>query len=296
MVIDFSKTQLGILETLSTRWYEFLSVFDISSHSKLPTSSIYDAIKPLKEKNIVIESNGTYRINFSNDIAWAMKRLADANKLYSLPHNVYNKIIEIREKANLFFGSRILAILVFGSSASSEIEKDSDIDFFIVLKEKREGFLNFLTSANKNFNFIENEESHFNDAYGDGDDFIISILKNHLLIQGDEYIRLFLERDLPIVSKKVIHDRELQLNKLQKKIDKLLIDNQPIIYEKIKEYIKLEIRINLMKRGIIPTSNKNFFEIMKTEYRDHYLSYKNLTRNNAKNTYIKLAGVRRWAE
>src|SRR3989338_5457683 len=194
MVIDFSKTQLGILETLSTRWYEFLSVFDISSHSKLPASSIYDAIKPLKEKNIVIKSNGTYRINFSNDIAWAMKRLADANKLYSLQHNVYNK----------------------------------------------------------NFNFIENEESHFNDAYGDGDDFIISILKNHLLIQGDEYIRLFLERDLPIVSKKVIHDRELQLNKLQKKIDKLLIDNQPIIYEKIKEYIKLEIRINLMKRGIIP--------------------------------------------
>lgn len=288
MEINLTKTQIGILEVLSNRWYEFVKVFDINRSSGLSVSSVYESITELKEKNIVLELKGMYKINFSNDVAWALKRLNDASKLYDLPEHKRNKIIEIREKANLFFNWDLLAILIFGSCASMETKKESDVDFFIILKEKREGFLNFLTSEDRNFNFIENSVEEFNKRYQEGDDFIISILKNNLLLAGDDYIRFFLQRNLPSISKEVIHERELQLNNLKKKIDKLLHDDQPIAYEKIKEFIRLKIRILLLKSNVVPISNKNLFDIMKKSYQIYYKIYNNLNIKNARDSYLKL--------
>jgi len=298
MIKYFSKTQQLILFTLCDRWYESLTVNGINELSKLPVPSIYESIRDLKSSNLVIETNGGYKINFSNDISWAIKRLNDSIKLYQLPVYVHNKIMEIRQKARLFYGHKIVSILVFGSSASGEIEKDSDIDFYIILKEqvKEVSFLKYLTSADRNFNFIENTQSNFQDAYHEGDDFIISILKNHILIEGNKNIRYYLERNLPIISEQVIHDREIQLNKLQKKIDRFILDNLPLLYEKTKEYIKLRIRINFLKKGIIPSSNRNLLDMMRKEYRDYYKAYKELTRKNAKLTYVKLAGIPKWKE
>ena len=68
------------------------------------------------------------------------------------------------------------------------------------------------------------------------------------------------------------------------------------MYEKVKEYIKLRIRIELIKKGVIPTSNRNLLDIMKKEYRNHYKGYKELTRKNAGKIYIKLAGMPKWEE
>ena len=289
MVINLSKTQLGILESLSIRWYDFLSISEISIFSKVPESSIYRSIKTLKEKNIIIESDARYKINFSNDIGWAIKKLVDAYRLNNLPHDIKNRIINIREKASLFFGNDIKMLFVFGSSASLELKEESDIDFLIVLSKKnKENFLKFLTTDDRNFNFIEYDIKEFNDAYDDGDDFLISVLKNHILLQGDYYLRFDLERGLPAVSKKVIHDREIQLNNLKIKIDELFFQDQPIVCDKIKEYIKLKVRIMLMKKDIIPLSNKNLFDLMKQYYLKYYRAYNNLNMKDAANIYTDL--------
>ena len=289
MVINLSKTQLGILESLSIRWYDFLSISQISIFSKVPESSIYRSIKTLKEKNIIIELDARYKINFSNDIGWAIKKLVDAYRLNNLPHDIKNKIINMREKASLFFGNDIKMLFVFGSSASLELKEKSDIDFLIVLSKKtKENFLKFLTTDDKNFNFIEYDIKEFNDAYDDGDDFLISVLKNHILLQGDHYLRFDLERGLPVVSKKVIHDRELQLNSLKSKIDELFFQDQPIVCDKIKEYIKLKVRIMLIKENIIPISNKHLFDLMKKDYLKYYKAYNNLNIKNATNIYTEL--------
>jgi len=288
MKIDLTKTQLGILEVLSDRWYEFVNVSNISPYADLSISSVYGSITSLKERNIVMELNRAYKINFSNDIAWAVKRLHDASKLYSLPNHIQHKIVEIREKANLFFTNGIRAIFVFGSSASLEIKKESDVDFFLILQKKKPNFLNFLTSEDKNFNFIQNELSEFYEGYENGNDFILAILKNHILLQGDDIIRILLERDLPIVSKKVIHEREVQLNELKNKIDKLIFEDHPIAYEKTKEFIKSKVRLMLMKSNVVPVSNRNLFDIMKKQFPKYYESHKNLSRKNTRDTYLKL--------
>jgi predicted nucleotidyltransferase len=289
MVINLSKTQLGILESLSIKWYDFLSISEISIFSKVPESSIYRSIKTLKEKNIIIELDARYKINFSNDIGWAIKKLVDAYRLNNLPHDIKNKIINIREKAGLFFGNDIKMLFVFGSSASLELKEESDIDFLIVLSKKtKENFLKFLTTDDRNFNFIEYDIKEFNDAYNDGDDFLISVLKNHILLQGDEHIHFLMKRGLPTVSKKVIHDREIQLNNLKIKIDELFFQDQPIVCDKIKEYIKLKVRIMLMKKDIIPLSNKNLFDLMKQYYLKYYRAYNNLNMKDAANIYTDL--------
>lgn len=155
-------------------------------------------------------------------------------------------------------------------------------------QKRKESFLKFLTAKDRNFNFIEYDTKEFGDSYDDGDDFLVSVLKNHILLQGDDYIRFFMERDLPVVSKKVIHERELQLNRLKNKIDKLFFQDQPIVYDKIKDYIKLKVRIMLMKQGIVPTSNKDLFNLMKRYHLTYYKAHGSLSRKNAESTYTRL--------
>lgn len=291
MNIELSKTQIGILEALCDQWFKYLSPSEIAEITELSISSIYESVKELIEKNIILEFNGRFKINFSNELAWGFKRLNDSSKLLKLPKDIQNKIFEIREKARLFYLSDLIAFLVFGSAASLDITKQSDVDFLLILKErpKEANFLNFLTSEDKNFHLIENDAGEFNNNYAEGDDFILSILKNHILLQGDDYIRYFLEKDLPIVSKKIIHDREVKLKKLKDKIDALLFSEQPILFEKVKEFIKLQCRVFLMKSNITPQSNKELLEYMKEKYPAYYKAYKSLKRNNFKNIYIKLA-------
>ena len=290
MLTNLTKIQMGILETLNSKWYESLLSKEIIGLSKLSSTAVYDSIKELAKENIVLESKGAYRINYSNDIAWAVKRLYDAFKVNVLPDKLKNKIFDIREKANLHFGTNILCILVFGSASSGELKENSDVDFLMILRERTDdiGFLRSLTSMEKDFNIIQYSQESFMDSYDSGDDFIISVLKNHLALQGLDYLRYFLERDIPVVSKKTIHKREQELLSLMKKIDKLLHENQPIAYDKIREFIKLKVRIMLMKSNIIPISRKNLFDLMKVRFKEYCQGYNKLTQKNMHLVYSKL--------
>ena len=140
------------------------------------------------------------------------------------------------------------------------------------------------------FHFIERTWSEFIDSYGGGDDFILSILKNNLVLIGMDRLRFFFERELPLVSKEVIHDREVQLNKLREKIDKLFFDDQSLAYLKVKEFINLKCRIFLMKSNIIPNSKKDLLHKMKEKYPKYHKALTSLTIKNAQDRYTKLEG------
>ena len=201
-----------------------------------------------------------------------------------------SRILEIRDKSRLFYSDRLVAFMVFGSAASLDAAEKSDIDFLLILnKRRKEDFLGSLTIQDRNFHLIEITIGEFKDSHEKGDDFIVSILKNHLLLQGEGYIRQFLEKGLPAVSKKVVYDKELELKRLGDKIDSLISAEQPIAFEKIKEFIKLQCRISLMKSNIVPQSNKELFKYMKERYPEQYRPYIALKRENARDTYIKLA-------
>lgn len=294
--INLSKTQLAILEELSNSWYSYFSQVDISATTNLPLSSVYGSLRGLVERGIVIGQNSRYKINFSNEIGWNFKKLNDSAKFYSLPNEMQSKAKEINQKLTYFYADKLVAFMIFGSAASMEIDNKSDIDFFILVsrKDPNRSFLSILTSEEKKFHFIEYDTSDFNNGYDEGDDFVISLLKNNLLLidNNHQYLRRFFEKDLPIISIKTIHGNEDRLNELNLKIRNLVIHDHPLVYEKTKEYIKLKCRLFLLKSNIIPKSNKELMALMKERYPQYYKSYKNVSRKNAKETYIKLAPMR----
>lgn len=290
MDIQLTKTQIAILESLCERWYEFLLPENISKTKKISLSSVYASLKGLKKMNGIFEQNGSFRINFSNEIVWAFKRIYDASKLVNSRKEISSKVQKIREKAELFFADDLIAFLVFGSVASGDVNEDSDIDYLVIVKEKNQqlNFLNFLTSEERNFHYIERSINEFTESYDECDDFIISVLKNNIILLGADYLRPYFELDLPKVSKKVIDEREKQLKELKEKIDKIFFDDPVLFHEKVRELIKLKCRLLLMKLNIVPASNKELLEKIKESYPLYFKAYTTLKQSNAKDVYLKM--------
>lgn len=288
--IDLSKVQIAILEGLSDNWYKFLHPYEISENKNLSLSSVYESLKELVKRNIILESHGRYKINFSNEIGWNFKRLNDAAKFYKLPKDIQTLVIEIKHKLFLFYPLDLMGFMIFGSAASLDVENKSDVDFYILLTKKdlRRDFLNALTSEQRKFHFIEQDRGEFNEAYEEGDDFILSLLKNNIILIDYGHLRYFFEKDLPVVSIKTIYESEVKLKRLSSKLDQLVIQDQPLVFEKTKEYIKLKCRIFLLRSNIVPKSNKELMKLTKEKYTKYYKAYKNLTRKNAKDIYIRL--------
>ena len=290
--IALSKTQIGILEELSDNWYKFLHPYDISSKKGLALSSVYESLKDMVERCIILESHGRYKINFSNEIGWNFKRFNDAAKLYKLPKDMQSQVIQIKDRLHLFYGSNLMGFMIFGSAASFEIDNKSDIDFYILLQKKNPklDFLTTLTSEQRKFHFIEHDLEEFDDAYNDGDDFILSLLKNNIILADHgHFLRYFFERDLPAVSIKIIHENEQKIKRLSSKLDKMIFQDQPLVFEKTKEYIKLKCRIFLLRSNTVPKSNKELMKLMREKYKKYHKAYETITRKNAKDTYIEVS-------
>jgi len=259
-----NKTQIKILEFLTENWYDSFIAKEIKQKTSISFQSIYDSLHYLTGKNIVKIHNNSYSINFKNEIAWAFKKLHDSNKFSQLDQNLQNVIALMREKLELFYTYNLLAFLVFGSTAKLEHKKESDIDFFVLSKSKRD-FLKTLTSDYKNFNYINKSIVEFSKEFEEGDDLLISIFKNNMIMYGNDFLRPYFEIGLPSIGKNVIDDREKALEKMRHKIDVLYReDNKQMLVDIFKRYILLKARIELIrKENKIPSTKQETLNRME---------------------------------
>ncbi len=264
MIIN-NKAQAAIMGFLTERWYDSFTAKEIKEKTHLSFQSVYDSLHFLSDKNIVTLHNNSYAINFRNEIAWSFKKLYDSNKFLQLDQHLQNIIKLMREKLELFYQYDLLAFLVFGSIAKLEHKKKSDIDFFVLFKDKQKDFLKTLTLDYANFNYIDKDIAEFNKEFEEGDDLLISIFKNNLIMYGNDFLRHYFEKGLPNIGKNVIDDREKALEKMKHKIDSLYReDNNQMLVEVFKRYVLLKSRVELIRRlNKIPSTKQETLNEMR---------------------------------
>lgn len=278
MIIN-NTNEIKILSYLYKNYSLKFNAEILSSELKMPISSIYSSLNILKNEKFVIPvkpNHNFFKLNIDSLPVIKFREFLDACKFSKFPERVQeqtsNALLNIR-----LFHNEALFLVLFGSYASGEFTQDSDIDMLLVRKDDSKEIETSQLAYNGHL--IQYTKSEFNNLFLEGDDFILSILLNHIIIYDPQLeFYSYLTKEMPKVSGKVIQEREQQLEKQRKIYLSYYKQNLP------EEFIKNIILFNLMmkrlqylKKGIILTTNK---DVLNKIYEDNQDRYKLLLKLN----------------
>lgn len=288
MIIE-QNTEFKAIRLLVKYWYRSFSAYEIVKEAKISAPRVYDVVKKLESKGVIIRNEKKVRLNFNNLFAYTTKLMYDSERLLDLSEEEQMKINQVFSVLKKEYDTNLLAFMIFGSVASGEQTKKSDIDLLAIVKEKKEidykkrGLLNL-----GSLNIIEKKESEFENDYLMANDLVLNVLINGIIISDNGIIRFLLNKPLPMPSNEVIMQKKERLDVLKERLFALLKEKN---YEELVEQLKLFIiergRILLLQKNIIPSSKKNIIDNLKKIDKQLYRDYTTLNERNVKDILEK---------
>ncbi|PIN86789.1 hypothetical protein COV19_02860 [Candidatus Woesearchaeota archaeon CG10_big_fil_rev_8_21_14_0_10_44_13] len=259
---EMNENESKILQFLARkRWYGQAMITELGREFKKSWNTISTAAKSLEKKGLIERDNGSLKIVKDNKANYHFKMFIDHLSILSLDEKARNIISDTYSHAESVAnkaGSRLLSLVVFGSTASGEAEKESDIDLLIILegpekKEELEKLKGEVISKRHiefgNINIIVMDKKEFEAGYLDADDLIVGILSNNLIFYDDGFLWVFMQRELFMPSRKTIFIRTNQLEKNKEKLLELIkLNDNEKLKEEFYNYLINEARIELLRK------------------------------------------------
>jgi predicted nucleotidyltransferase len=162
-----------------------------------------------------------YKLNENNELSMKIIELANLNTLMELPDNYRTAINRFSNEYENVLGENLTSIVIFGSVAKGSATKWSDIDLLVVIKEKpnkeiEDKLRDIFSQIMEIFSKISQEHIYtqleFQESYNIGDDFLINVMKDGIIVYDKKFFGKFLIRGVPAVTKKAI-ERRLKIAK-----------------------------------------------------------------------------------
>ncbi len=276
------SNDMKVFKHLINHYYKEYSIKDLSKETRLSVPKLYKTMAFLKKKKLIIKAEN--RVDLSNIYTQSIKKVIDAEKILKLSPDVSATIESFKDKLLLSYEKYIRSIVVFGSVAVGDFDKKSDIDLLIIVKKK----IDFSSIPFEGHTIIK-DTKEINQDFIDGDDFLLSILKCHIIYydNNDTFYSLLL-KPIPKVGKKVLLQREGLLKDFQ---DSVFIEykNKHFRYalENFKTFLIAKARFELIKNNEIPVSKKDTLIKAKKKFPDIVEDYNKTTRDNFKEMVMK---------
>lgn len=173
-----SPSKVQVLRVLSDSSSAY-SPQELEQETTKNISVIYDAVRELEEEGVIksVKADGRknyYRLNKDNPISEQIRELFKAEKeqydLEELPAHLVNVILDAEDKLrNKIEGLEM--VLLFGSMARGDFTPESDIDLYLVLKDKttdkEDEIYDILDSYEKEFSTIIRDEEGYESDFID---------------------------------------------------------------------------------------------------------------------------------
>jgi len=264
--------ELKILNFLYKHYSLKFNAEILSEKIKMPLSSVYSSLNILKKERFIVplESNHNFfKLNIDLLPVRKLKEFLEACRFSKMPEKVQKQISNLLSKIRLMH-KEVLFLVLFGSYASGDFTEDSDIDLLLVREDNTE----YIDTSKWEYNghLIQYALSEFNNHFIEGDDFVLSILLNHIIVY-DPMLEFYsyLTKGIPNVSEKVIQEREQQLEKQRKTYLSYYKQNLP--EEFVRNFIIFYImkkRIEYLRKGIILGTNNEALTNIRKEEPDGY--------------------------
>jgi len=257
-----SKIGVKILSEMGKKPYKEFYLNELSKNLKIGlgrTKTILDdfaslnILKRRKDGNRIF-----FKLNENNLLALEVIKFANLNALTKLNDDFRYSITNFSNKCENILGNNLVSIVVFGSVAKDRANKYSDIDILVVIKEQlkekikrqlHEKFSDILDIFSKVAEEKIFTEKEFLERYDYGDDFLINIMKDGIIIFDRNFYTKFLIKGLPQITKKSI---QIKLDVVKERLDYLLEE-----YKKNPEIVASELGVvsNPLSRAILLVGN-----------------------------------------
>ena len=191
-----SETKIQILRTLSSTNSSY-SAQELEKEVTKNSAAIYSALDSLKKEEILIDlqpegKTRYYQLNEEKEVKNAVENLFEAEKqeykVKNIPTHILNLIFNLKQKL-VNQVDDLDRIILFGSTARGSYTSSSDIDLYIVIKEKtkeKEDQIYEITEEyNQEFSLIMRDREHYLEEFEKA---VSSLAKS---IVKDGYITLY---------------------------------------------------------------------------------------------------------
>lgn len=291
MIIS-KKNDIAVFEFLVEKYYKCFSIEELSKETGLSVPKLYRTVKLLSKYLLVRprKTSNYVKIDTGNIFVTRFKLLKDAEKILQLKEPFSNKLGWAKTGIFTSYKETVKSIIIFGSLASGEYNKESDIDLLIIRKDGTEeldlSFINF------EGHLIQKTVSELNEDFYSGDDFLISILKNNIIwFDYDDTFYNLLTNELPQPKQELTFKREKQVEELRRTLfTRLRNKDKKESVDCFKRYLLLSSRLELLRYAIrytpilyeyIPTTKNNVLELIsKLQNRDLKKVYDSVNEKN----------------
>jgi len=276
------NSELKIMRALVKNWFREFSVYELAKESAVSIPMAYKTVKSFLAQKIITENKRKIKADFNSLFTYNFKLLYDSERLNQLSDDIQEKIDNIFNVIKAEYLYDLLGFIVFGSVASNEMTEKSDIDFLVIIKEKKE--INYKKSGLLNLekiNIVEKTKSEFESEYLLAYDLILNALMNGIIIFDEGIIRFLLKKPLPEPSYEVIMQKKQRLDILKNRLFILLKDKDyKELVEQFKLYLIEQARILLLQKGLIPSSKKYIINSLKKTNKNLYKFYTSVNTGN----------------
>lgn len=215
-----SRVATKILLHIGRKPYKEFYLNEISKELKIGlgrTKTILEGLN--KSKILLMKKSGNrllYKLNENNDLALKIIELANLNALMELPEIYKTAINRFSKEYETMLGENLTSIVIFGSVARGKAKEWSDIDIFVIVKDDlnkkiKDKLHSIFSDVMEIFSKISQEhvysQAKFQENYGFGDDFLINVMRDGIIIYDKNFFNKFLIKGIPNVTKKAIENR-----------------------------------------------------------------------------------------
>lgn len=222
MLEDIFSSRVGtrVVLKMGREAYRQFYLYQLSKELKTGLGRTKTILEMLRRQGVLLSTkNGKrieYKLNENNRFVYDIIYLAHKDALLKTEERYRSnadRLIGIYKK---ILGDNLVSAVLFGSVAKGKASEWSDIDILIIIKRNvreklRDKIHKELSSAVEIYSNISEEhyytEKEFEESYMIGDDFLINVMKDGIILYDKEYFARYLIRGPPTVTKESIRKR-----------------------------------------------------------------------------------------
>jgi hypothetical protein len=188
MIIE-SPAAFKLMGTLAELGAEGATREHLVSNAGVGTTTFYRLIGSLTDNGLVTVRGGRYALAFENPYAMRFKLWHDMERLYRLTLEDRDTVVDVMSQIRSRHATGLRALWLIGSGARAELESKSDLDFLLVSSEEAKPVSE--TGRRRDISITSMSDEAFRDAYTRADSFVVSALREGIVLLDREFVREF---------------------------------------------------------------------------------------------------------
>jgi len=215
-----SKVATKVLLHIGGKPYKEFYLNEISKELKIGLGRTKTILEDLNKSKILVRRRSgnrlLYKLNENNELSIKIIELANLNAFMKLQETYRIAINRFLKEYENILGENLSSGVIFGSVAKGKAKAWSDIDILVIVgkklsKKTKDKLHNIFSEIMEIFSKISQEQiytqTEFMESYNIGDDFLINVMKDGIVIYDKNFFSKFLIKGIPTVTRKAIEKR-----------------------------------------------------------------------------------------